>query len=280
MLASDPRDWRQPQTRWTLEALRDGVPSYWEYSLSGVWRILARHKLRWKRGRDHVRSPDPDYQAKLAQVEARRAEVLVHPAGAVLLYLDEVTYYRQPSLSFGYAAARSTEPRAERSLKSNTTTRVIAALNAQTGQVVALQARQIGVAELVRFYRQLVAAYPGRQIYLVLDNWPVHFHPDVLVALERQTTPFPLLTPPSWPTEPSPQAVPLDLPIQLVPLPTYAPWANPVEKLWRWLKQDVLHLHRHADDLPTLRALVLDFLHQFERESPDLLRYVGLPLPT
>jgi hypothetical protein len=226
-----------------------------------------------------VRSPDPDYRAKLDQVAACRAKAEAAPSGAALLYLDEVTYYRQPSLAAGYAAARSTEPHAERSHRSNTATRVIAALNAHTGQVVALQARQIGVAELIRFYRKLIATYPGRRLYVVQDNWPTHFHPDVLAALERQTTPFPLRTPPSWPSEPSPRAARLDLPIQLVPLPTYAPWANPVEKLWRWLKQDVLHLHRHADDLPTLRALVLEFLQRFERGSPELLRYVGLQLP-
>lgn len=282
ILASDPRAWplAQPQTRWTLAALRAGVPSFWEYSLSGVWRILAGYDLRWKRGRDHLRSPDPDYRAKLARVDALRAEVAAAPDDAVVLYLDEVTYYRQPSLSSGYAAARSDAPRAERSHKSNTSTRVVAALDARTGRVIAHQGRQIGVAELVRFYQTLAAAYPNRRLYLVQDNWPIHFHPDVLAALEPQTSPFPLLRPRSWPTEPSPAARRLDLPIQLVPLPTYSPWANPIEKLWRWLKHDVLHLHRLADDLPALRALVLDFLARFEHGSHDLLRYVGLLLPT
>lgn len=270
----------QPRSRWTLRALRDGVPMFWEYSLSGVWRILARHKLRWRRGRDHVRSPDPAYRAKLARVERCRDEAAARPSDAVVLYLDEVTYYRQPSLGYAYAATRSTDPRAARSVRSNTATRVIGALDAHTGRVVAHQRARIDVPALVRFYQALVAAYPGRRIYLVLDNWPVHFHPDVLAALEPQTSPFPFLTPPSWPTEPGPRAQRLNLPIQLVQLPTYAPWANPIEKLWRWLKQDVLHLHRLADDLPALRNLVLAFLARFDRDSPDLLRYVGLPLPT
>ena len=256
------------------------MPSYWGYSLSGLWRILAGHGLRWKRGRDHVRSPDPDYQAKLARVEALRAAVAATPDDAVLLYLDEVTYYRQPSLSSEYAAANSDHPRAERSHKSNAATRIVAALDAQTGRVVAYQGRQIGVAELVRFYQTLADAYPDRRLFVVVDNWPIHFHPDVLAALEPQESPFPILRPRSWPTEPSPGARRLNLPIQLVPLPTYAPWANPIEKLWRWLKQDVLHLHRHADDLPALRALALDFLQRFANESHELLRYVGLPLPT
>lgn len=280
MLASDPREHGQAQTRWTLAALHAAVPSYWEYSLSGVWRILAGHRLRWKRGRDHLRSPDPAYSAKLDHLATIRAEVEAHPDEAVLLYLDEVTYYRQPSLASSYAAVGSADPRAERSVKSNATTRVIATLDAHTGRVVARQRTKIDVPALIRFYQALVAAYPGQRLYLVLDNWPVHFHPNVLAALEPQACPFPFLRPRHWPTTPSPQAKRLNLPIQFIPLPTYSPWLNPIEKLWRWLKQDVLHLHRLADDLSALRSLVLDFLARFEHGSPDLLRYVGLPLPT
>jgi len=66
------------------------------------------------------------------------------------------------------------------------------------------------------------------------------------------------------------------LPIQLVLLPTYASWCNPIEKLWRKLKQAVLHLHRRASDLKALRLLVTEFLQQFAAGSSELLRYVGL----
>jgi len=255
------------------------VPEFGRGSLSGIWRVLADSKLRWKRGRDHLHSPDPAYQKKLAYLATIRARVEATPTAAVLLYLDEVTYYRQPSLAAGYAPAGSAHPRAERSTRSNATTRVIGALNAHPGRVVARQRTRIDVPALIRFYQALVAAYPGQRIYLVQDNWPVHFHPDVLAALEPQTSPFPFFRPRSWSSEPSPRAPRLNLPIQLVPLPTYAPWTNPIEKLWRWLKQDVLHLHRLADDLPTLRALVLDFLARFDHASPDLRHYVGLPVP-
>ena len=223
----------QPHTRWTLSALQAGVPWFWQYSLSGIWRILAKHKLRWKRGRDHLRSPDPAYLEKVAHLRRIEAQVAAQPDTAVLLYLDEVTYYRQPSIASGYAPAGQAEPRAERSTRSNTITRVIGALDAATGQVVTHQKTRIGVPALISFYRALVEAYPGRQIYLVQDNWPVHYHPDVLAALEPQDSPFPFLRPRSWSSEPSPRAKQLKLPIQIVPLPTYSPWLNPIEKLWR-----------------------------------------------
>ncbi|MBE2197018.1 MAG: transposase, partial [Anaerolinea sp.] len=34
-------------------------------------------------------------------------------------------------------------------------------------------------------------------------------------------------------------------------LPTYASWLNPIEKLWRWLRADVLYNHDLAHDLDT-----------------------------
>ena len=64
--------------------------------------------------------------------------------------------------------------------------------------------------------------------------------------------------------------------IEPVWLPTYAPWLNPIEKLWRWLKQAVLKLHRLAEDWQAARDRVRQFLDQFAHGSPRLLEYVGL----
>ena len=64
--------------------------------------------------------------------------------------------------------------------------------------------------------------------------------------------------------------------IKPVWLPTYSPWLNPIEKLWRWLKQDILELHRHAGDWLHLRATVNASLDQFAGASDILLHYVGL----
>ncbi len=87
---------------------------------------------------------------------------------------------------------------------------------------------------------------------MVQDNWSIHRHQDVLTALQQ------------WP--------------HIVPvwLPTYAPWLNPIEKLWRWLRQHLLTLHRQAGDWPALRHQVRSFLNQFQYGSENLLRYVGL----
>ena len=87
---------------------------------------------------------------------------------------------------------------------------------------------------------------------MIQDNWNVHHHPDVLEALAR------------WPQ------------LQPLGLPTYSPWLNPIEKLWRWLRQDVLRLHRSVSDWSALRQKVRAFLDQFQHGADALLQYVGL----
>ena len=62
----------------------------------------------------------------------------------------------------------------------------------------------------------------------------------------------------------------------MLTLPTYASWLNPIEKLWRWLKQEVLHLHRFSDAWDELKEHVDQFLATFSGGSDDLLHYVGL----
>lgn len=127
------------------------------------------------------------------------------------------------------------------------------ALNAVTGQVDYLDDYIVGRRQLIPFYGQLTQRYADKEyIYVVQDNWSIHRHADVLLALQQ------------WP--------------QIVPvwLPTYAPWLNPIEKLWRWLRQAVLKLHHLADDWTALRQRVRRFLDQFAHGSPDVLHYVGL----
>ena len=49
-----------------------------------------------------------------------------------------------------------------------------------------------------------------------------------------------------------------------------------IEKLWRWLRQQVITMHRLAGDWERLRDRVNRFLLQFANGSEDLLHYVGL----
>ena len=279
----DPRQLGIDQTRWTLAAIRCAAPWLLLHTDGGLAHLLDRLDIHWKRGRDHVHSPDPDYDAKVTCRDRAMAAALASDGRIVTLLEDELTIYRQPTLSWTYEAAGPEQPLAERSYAANTRTRIGAVLDVTDARVLFRRRSKLGVEEMVSFYQQIVAAYPqAERFYLIEDNWPVHFHPDLLVALDPQETPFPLHQL-SWGPDPSEEARErwgqLHLPIQIVPLPTYAPWTNPIEKLWRWLYQALLHLHRWADDLQTLRQHIDAFLTTFAHGSLELLRYVGLEVP-
>jgi hypothetical protein len=240
-------------------------------------RLLKRLGISYKRARAYIHSPDRHYDQKLSLIELARLRAYYQPDRFVLLYLDELSYYRQPTLASDYAARGSEQPLAELSYRSNTRFRVVAALNAMSGQVSYRQANKITVPQLSAFYADLRADYPDAEvIYVVQDNWPVHFHPDILARLQPQHWPHPFNSAPNWSDQPSEKAVHDDLPIQLLCLPTYSSWCNPIEKLWRRLKQERLHLHRMSDDWQALKQNVANFLDGFKHGSPELLRYVGL----
>lgn len=278
----DPRSLGYSCTRWTLARLRQACPWLHLNTDGGICRLLRRCQISWQRARGYVHSPDRDYSAKLANVQAVRMLATLAPEAVALVYLDEVTVERQPTCVQAYASrGGSDQPRAHWGYSHNTLTRLIATLDHCTGQVVTRRASKITLAVLVQFFQDLRAAYPQvERIYMVMDNWPIHIHPDVLVALEPQESRWFRPLPPSWSSMPSAKALrrwsQLRLPIQLVPLPTYASWCNPIEKLWRKLRQEVTHLHRWADDLIGLRGAIDAFMAQFATRSTELLQYVGL----
>ena len=172
------------------------------------------------------------------------------------------------------------QPLARRSYKSDTEFRGIGALNAVTGQVTYHQSSKADIKQLVIFYDKIVKNYPHIEtIYMVEDNWPVHYHPDLLVHLQEQHFPFPIHLPGNWPKEPSLKAKRESqkriekLPIRILQLPTYASWANPIEKLWRFVRQSILHLHRLSDDWQRLKQRVMEFIETFAKGSDELYHF-------
>jgi transposase len=244
-----------PPSRWTLRAIRATFELFSGMTLSGVWRALERRfGIALRSGAVQYYSPDPEYATKCDHLIKCLNEAATMPDRVALVSLDEMGYTRWPEPGPDWTGRRRlAPPTADRARGPNRLWRVIGALNAVTGRVDFLDADIVGRAKVTQFSKQLDAAYPDvERLLVVQDNWSIHTHEDVLGALKQ------------WPR------------IEPVWLPTYAPWLNPIEKLWRWLRQDVLKLHRLAGDWSSPRDRVNQFLGQFAGGSHDLLRYVGL----
>jgi hypothetical protein len=278
VIRRSPSQYGFDEARWTLERILRACHNWLRLgSLPGLCQLMRRLGIHWKRARQHVHSPDAAYVDKLRSIKMN----LLHlPRDQqVMVFQDEFTLTRQPSLAQAYEQRGAAQPLAELGYFRNYTWRIAAALQPWTGQVTYQQAWVMDVTRMLTFYRKLVNTYPGHEILLVQDNWSVHYHPDLLAALQPQELIYGNHAPPNWSRNPKRKVEQLHLPIRLLFLPTYASWTNPIEKLWRLLHQEVLHLHRYQDDWPALKQRVWQFLDQFEAGSPDLLKYVGLQDP-
>lgn len=276
-----PEEFGIQHSRWRLGDLRAVCQNWLSVTTdSGLWQVLKRIGIRSKRARGYLRSPDSDYVAKLQEIEHIIQCSAEDPQHIVVIFLDELTFYRQPSLAQAYESAGKAQPLAKLGHRSNLSSRIVAGMDIWQGKVMYLQRSKISLATLRLFYQQLANTYPdAKVIYVIQDNWPVHFHPDILAILMEQELRWPLHKPKNWPEKARKNIQALNLPIKLVFLPTYAPRTNPIEKLWRKLKQEVLHLHRYEDDWDGLKNRVACYLDNFSSGSIELLRYVGLSEP-
>src|SRR5262245_26363254 len=86
-----PWAYRQAGTRWTLGSLRTACPWLWLRTDSGLHQLLKRLRITWQRARSYIHSPDLDYDAKLANVQAVGMLAAEAPGQVIVVYLDEVT---------------------------------------------------------------------------------------------------------------------------------------------------------------------------------------------
>jgi hypothetical protein len=247
-------------------------------TLRGLLGILRRLGISRQRARTYVHSPDEAYKAKLEAIQKLIAAA--DNERHIVVFADELTYYNQPTVAPDYAPEKQ-QPKARQALGGTRSHRIMACLNPFDGRLTSIQCDKISVAAQVKLYEQLRADYPQAQtISVVVDNWPMHYHPDLLASLAVQQTTFALNVPKSWQAlVPKKKYQTRHLPIQLVPLPTYSPWLNPIEKVWKYLKKELIHNHSLSASMPTLKERVGLMLASFQAGSKPLLSYSGLLNP-
>lgn len=266
-----------PSSRWTLKRIRQSCDWLQLETDSGMAQLLDRIGLSYTRGRTFVESPDEDFDEKCRYLDRLQTWVAEDESQRVV-YLDELQYYKHPEPGCGWET-RGCQPTVDRptASKYDWSRHVLAAVGADRGQLTWHQAPGIDRDMLRTWYHHLVEIHSEvDRLWIHLDNWPVHFHIDVLKSLESQRWPWTFRSPPNWPDPSEAAEHPGDLPVQLVPFPVYASWLNPVERLWRQLKRQVLALHRDALEPDRLVERVEAFFNMREGNPSQVLREVGL----
>lgn len=241
-----------PSTRWTLTRLLRALTWLPPRTTSGIWRLLRRYRLRVRSGHPRLFSPDPAYAEKADRVLTALRAVAADPDHQVALFLDQMAYHHWPEAGRTWASLDAPAPVAERAAPGERHKKVMGALDARTGQVTQYHRARMCARQVADFLTLVRQTYPtATTLYAILDNAPVHH---TTVVATRAT----------------------ELGITLVFLPTYAPWLNPIEKLWAWVRTDVLRLHRQAGHWDRVPAMLMAFLDHFATGSETLRQRVGL----
>ncbi len=119
----------------------------------------------------------------------------------------------------------------------------IGAVNYHTGETVMLTRYHKKKADIAAMLRAVVAHHRTGSIYLVLDNSPTHFDDDIDGVLKEAHGRLVLLY-----------------------LPTYSPWLNPIEMLWRSMRYAVTHCELFTS-LNELTAAFTDYFLTVPKET-------------
>jgi transposase len=127
----------------------------------------------------------------------------------------------------------------------------IGAVNYHTGETVVLFERRKRRREVAKLPEAPVAKHPTGTIYVAWDNADTHRDDEVEAVVRAAAGRLVLLY-----------------------LPTYSPWLNPIEMLWRHFRREVTHCELFAS-VKALLAAAADFFARYNREPQQMLSIIG-----
>jgi putative transposase len=127
----------------------------------------------------------------------------------------------------------------------------IGAVNSHTGQTVVQFRRRKRRREIAQLLEALLHNHPTGTVYVAWDNASTHEDDEVDDVVRAAAGRLVLLY-----------------------LPTYSPWLNPIELLWRHFRREVTH----CELFESARALLVaaaDFFDRHNREPQETLSIIG-----
>lgn len=167
--------------------------------------------------------------------------------GATILFQDESTFM------LWTGAAYSWGERGEKLFASinmsNAVKKVFGAIELTSGKIIYQFTDRANSKTFLKYLKYIVSRYKGQKVYLVIDNGPAHKSAAITKYLEANNTQ-----------------------IELVRLPTYSPILNPIEKVWKLLKQKDMHNRYFKNESEFLTALRYGLMKL--QDSPEQIKSV------
>lgn len=138
-----------------------------------AWRILRHNGIQLQRRRSWCISTDPEFAPKAAEIVGL---YLDPPENAIVLCVDEKPSIQALERAQGYLRLPNGKAVRGQSheYKRHGTTTLFAAFEVETGKVTGMHAPKKRRMEFLTFMNQVVAAYPGQELHVVLDNFSTH----------------------------------------------------------------------------------------------------------
>jgi transposase len=138
-----------------------------------VWRFLRAQKIDLSGRKSWCQSNDPEFAAKAAEIVGL---YMAPPDNAIVLAVDEKPSIQALERAQGYLKLPNGRAMTGQShdYKRHGTTTLFAALDVTKGEVIARHYKRRRRVEFLDFMNRVVAAYPEREIHVVLDNLSTH----------------------------------------------------------------------------------------------------------
>ena len=203
-----------------------------------VWRILRRNGIQLQRRRSWCISTDPEFAPKAAEIVGL---YLDPPDNAVVLCVDEKPHIQALERAQGYLRLpNGTAVRGQNhEYKRHGTSTLFAAFDVHTGQVQGMHTKRRRREEFLAFMNDIITAYPGQEIHVILDNLNTH-KPRHDPWLARHPN------------------------VHFHFTPTHASWLNQVEVWFSILSRQALQ-HSSFDSVAALTKRIDDFIAAYNR---------------
>jgi transposase len=138
-----------------------------------IWRFLRSHKIDLVARKSWCESNDPEFTSKAADVVGL---YIAPPEKAIVLCVDEKPSIQALERAQGYLKLPNGRALTGQShdYKRHGTTTLFAALDVATGKIHAEHSKRRRRVEFLGFMDSVVAAFPDRELHVILDNLNTH----------------------------------------------------------------------------------------------------------